>query len=167
MSATLAAPAPTAEQAVAEYDARRAERTRRLAAIAKFTHLRVQANILLLEAARVERLPDLLRAQALASAGIAGHRFHRVYGEATADDAGALIDDLKAVWAMVDPLVEAVGQEAAGAFSGVDTALFHDQLRGALEGNATHAIESAADVESEDAPSIDVNEEHRTHGGRV
>jgi hypothetical protein len=79
-----------------------------------------------------------------AAVQLAGLRPTRIVGEADAADARNLIDDLAALWGIVDPVVAAVGACAAENFSGIDRTLFTDQLRGALEGNATFALEEAA-----------------------
>jgi hypothetical protein len=68
----------------------------------------------------------------------------RIVGEADAADALALRDDLDLIWQRVDRLIEAYGDYAASHFNGIDTGLFKDQLRGALEGNATFELEEAA-----------------------
>lgn len=58
----------------------------------------------------------------------------------------AVIDDLEALWAKVDPLILAIGKYVkANSSCGVDLDVFADQLRGALEGNATHECQRAAD----------------------
>jgi hypothetical protein len=68
----------------------------------------------------------------------------RIVGEPDLADARNLIDDLHALCAIVDPVIAAIGDYAESHFGRLDTALFADQLRGALEGNATFEIEAAA-----------------------
>jgi hypothetical protein len=68
----------------------------------------------------------------------------RIVGDADAADALALRDDLDVIWQRVDRLIEAYGDYAASHFNGIDTGLFKDQVRGALEGNATFELEEAA-----------------------
>jgi hypothetical protein len=121
-----------------------------LAATIEFTALRIEAEKLLRRAAALEALPALLKAQATAAAGLAGTRLHQVHGQAGADDARAMVGDLDALCTIVDPLVWAIGAEAASEFHGVDRALFKDQLRDALDGNAMHTIERAAEIATED-----------------
>src|SRR5262245_47954113 len=66
-----------------------------------------------------------------------------IVGPPDMTDARALQEDLEALCAVIDPVVEAIGDYAARhfGFSHVDRSLFRDQLRGALEGNATYEIE--------------------------
>jgi hypothetical protein len=144
-----------------------AERAKRAAALLRFTTARLQVADIMQGAMRIEGLSPLHRAQAEALSKLARLRMHRVHGEAGADDAQALIGDLAALWSIVDPLVDAVGAEAAASFHGIDRGDFQDQLRGALEGNATYAIERAADDMGDDAPSIEPAAEHRTQPGYV
>jgi len=79
-----------------------------------------------------------------AIARLAGFRPTRIVGEPDMDDAHGLIDDLDIICGIVDPIIAAIGDYAAENFYGVDRELFRDQLRGALDGNATFDIESAA-----------------------
>jgi len=62
-------------------------------------------------------------------------------------DTANLIDDLDAICRIVDPLIEAIGDYAHETIGVPVSALerFKDQLRGALEGNATFAIEEAGE----------------------
>jgi hypothetical protein len=69
---------------------------------------------------------------------------HTIYGDPTMQDAKALQQDLDAIAAIVDPVVNAVGRYAQSNFGRIDMALFTDQLRDALDGNATFDIEQAA-----------------------
>lgn len=68
----------------------------------------------------------------------------RIVGEPDMADANALIDDLDAICAIVDPVIAAIGEYAESNFGRLDRSLFADQLRGALEGNAMFEIEQAA-----------------------
>ena len=79
-----------------------------------------------------------------AIAKLAAFRPARIVGAADAADARNLIDDLTALTAIVDPVIAAVGAYAAENFVGIDRAPFTDQLRGALEGNATFVLEETA-----------------------
>jgi len=79
-----------------------------------------------------------------AIARLAGFRPARIVGEPDENDARALIDDLLALAAIVDPVVAAVGEYAVSALGMPRAELkeFEHQLRGALEGNATFCLES-------------------------
>ena len=68
----------------------------------------------------------------------------RIVGEPDSADALNLVDDLDAICRIVDPLIECIGDYAAEHFPNLDRDLFHDQLRGALFGNATYLLEVAA-----------------------
>jgi hypothetical protein len=68
----------------------------------------------------------------------------RIVREPDMADANALIDDLDAICAIVDPVIAAIGQYAESNLGRLDRSLFADQLRGALEGNAMFEIEQAA-----------------------
>lgn len=79
-------------------------------------------------------------------------RMTRVIGEPDKADADNLISDLEALWQIMDPLILAVGKYAQSTLgiSGETVAqCFTDQVRGALEGNATFEIEHAAKVRIE------------------
>jgi len=69
---------------------------------------------------------------------------HAIVGDPTMADAKALQQDLDAIAAIVDPVVNAVGRYAQSNFGRIDLSLFTDQLRDALDGNATFEIEQAA-----------------------
>src|SRR5215470_12913371 len=75
---------------------------------------------------------------------LAGLRPARIVGEPELADARNLIDDLQAVASIVDPIIVAIGDYAEANFGRLDASLFKDQLRGALEGNATFEIEQVA-----------------------
>lgn len=75
-------------------------------------------------------------------------RFSTIRGEADKADADNLIQDCEALWQIVDPVVQALGEYAMEHFGITDKqmkGLHVDQLRGALEGNLTHCIEAAAE----------------------
>lgn len=79
--------------------------------------------------------------------GLARFSPTRVIGAPDAADAENLRSDLLDLCDVVDPLVRAIGDYAARQF-GMSTSehdLFNNQLRGALEGNATHVLDSIAD----------------------
>src|SRR5688500_14748273 len=112
--------------------------------LARFMAARLEAHRIMLEAGKLEGLPSLCRAQADAVAGLAGLKPHRIGGEADAADFFALRDDVEAIASKVDPLIAAIGSEAAGASHAIEASLFEGQLSGALDGNATFNLGEAA-----------------------
>lgn len=136
------------------------------AAIIRYVDLRLKAYELLQQAAKLPGLPAVCKAQASAAAGLAGITFHRITIYPDAADANAVRTDLLAIARIVDPLIEAIGDQLAANFNGIDLQLFKDQVLGALEGNATHACDEAADAareaREEVSPSIDPAAEHST-----
>ena len=88
----------------------------------------------------------VLRAVQAAIARLAAFRPTRIVGEPDQADAQALADDLLVIAAIVDPIIAAIG-DYAGSTIGLAPADverdFSDQLRGALEGNATYTITAA------------------------
>ena len=73
---------------------------------------------------------------------------HQIVGEPDKTDAYNLADDMEALWRIVDPLIKAYGDYAKSTLGLSDDEVakhFTDQLRGALEGNATYALTSAGD----------------------
>src|SRR6476620_9126500 len=72
-------------------------------------------------------------------------RAHHIVGEPDRHDAEDLVANLRRLAAIIDPVVAAIGSYASHHFGWVDQRLFKDQLLGALDGNATFAIEQAAD----------------------
>lgn len=77
-------------------------------------------------------------------------RMTRITGNCSdKSDADSLRDDLEALWTILDPMILAVGQYASAHFriSAADLkSCFTDQVRGALEGNATFVLEQAGDA---------------------
>lgn len=70
----------------------------------------------------------------------------RVVGEPDPGDAAGLIDDLMAIAAIIDPVIESIGEYARSTvgLSRSDVAdCFRHVLRNALEGNATFVIADA------------------------
>jgi len=114
------------------------------ATLARFTAARLEAHRIMRDAGRLEGLPALCRAQAEAIAGLSGLKLHRIIGEADEADFLALRDDLEAIAAKVDPLVAAIGSEAASASHAIEAGLFEAQLSGALDGNAAFNLGEAA-----------------------
>jgi hypothetical protein len=82
----------------------------------------------------------------------AGFQPHRIVdGYASLDDAKALTRDLEDFCRrVVDPVVQAYGDYAAQHWDGIDLDLAKDQLLGALQGNLTYEIESAAEQADQD-----------------
>src|SRR5262245_50408943 len=70
----------------------------------------------------------------------------RIVGEPDMDDAKALVGDIEALWAIIDPIMQSVGEYAEQHFGPLDMTLFTDCLRCATEGQATFEIESAAEA---------------------
>ncbi len=120
------------------------------ATLARFVAARLEAHRIMQAAGKLEGLPALCRAQADAVAGLAGLKLHRIIGEADEADFLALRDDVEAIAAKVDPLIAAIGSEAAGASHAIEAELFEAQLSGALDGNATFNLSEAATRVRED-----------------
>jgi hypothetical protein len=71
----------------------------------------------------------------------------------TSSEVRALADHLLEIAAAVDYYIGRVGRELAyNAPCAIESGLFVDQLRGALEGNATFEINRVADILAEDEP---------------
>jgi len=84
-----------------------------------------------------------------AIAKLAAFRPTRIVGEPDRADAQAVADDLLAIAAIVDPVVAAIGDYADSTIGLGPKNLdrdFRDQLRGALEGNATYTVVAALDA---------------------
>lgn len=121
-----------------------------VAAIRQFADLRIRAYELLIEASKVPGLPLLYVKQAEAAAGIAGIALHRVHGQATRDDALALIADLEVIARKVDPLIAAIGDVAFEEFR-VNDRQFQDVLANALHDTAIDELSTAAQRAEADA----------------
>lgn len=114
-------------------------------ALVRFLAMRVAAETTLRAASQLAGIPDHYRVQAECAAKLAGFRLHRIYGQPQPEDAIAIRDDLEIIARkIVDPLIAIIGTEAAQHFNGIDQKLFTDQLLGALDGNASHALDEAA-----------------------
>src|SRR6476659_993627 len=72
-------------------------------------------------------------------------RAHHIVGEPDRHDAEELVACLRRLAEIIDPVVAAIGRYASHHFGWVDQRLFTNQLLGALDGDATFAIEQAAD----------------------
>ncbi len=78
-------------------------------------------------------------------------RLHKVSGmEMDKSDAQALVSDLLDIARLVDPVVFAIGSYAKQFLPGLDLALFTDQLRDALEGNATFDLCDTVEKRTDD-----------------
>ena len=119
--------------------------TTQSAAFCRFDELRMQIQKLALEAAALPGIPKHWTAQMRAVASLAALRLTRIAGDADSADALSLRDDLEAIWRAFDPFISAIGKEAADNFNGIDQELFDRPLEGALDGNATHALEQSAE----------------------
>ena len=75
----------------------------------------------------------------------------RLVGEPDKGDAQDLTRDLLDIGRMVDEMILAIGRHAQSHFGrAVDLKQFTDQLRGALEGNATFTICEAVEIMDEE-----------------
>lgn len=109
-----------------------------------FSRLMLEALFALQQAHKLPGLTSLERAQANAAAKLAGVTFHKISVAHPDDkDARAVRADLEHIAASVDPLILAIGDELVSNFPGTDLIQFDNQLRGALEGNATHECDQA------------------------
>lgn len=92
-------------------------------------------------------------------------RLHKIAGsEMSKGDAQALVADLLDIARLVDPVILAIGHYAASFVPGLDVAEFTDQLRGALEGNATNEICSMVEKRMDDQDEARANARHWRRG---
>jgi hypothetical protein len=100
-------------------------------------------------------LSDTEMHQALTAAKIAGVTFRPITLPADAQDFERLADDLRHVAGAVDPLIEAIGEDAhrnTQAFSDLEfKSEFCGVVASAIDGNALFLLEQAADAEREAA----------------
>lgn len=103
------------------------------------------------------KLTPIEEAQARLVTRMAGVTFHRVFGEATPDDADALLNDLLVAAGWFDEFIEAYGRYCKSELPDVALRDFEKQVVGALEGNATYQIEQARDklIETRDEEFAD------------
>lgn len=87
------------------------------------------------------------RATMAAIQGLANWSVTRIIGPAEAGDAQCLKHDLIALSEIVDDLVKAFGDYANSTvgLTAKDLEYFHDQLRNAIDGNATHVFDTVAE----------------------
>ena len=93
-------------------------------------------------------------------------RMTRIVGQPDKTDADNLRSDLEALWTILDPVILAVGEFARENLPINDKAVkeyFTDQLRGALEGNATFALDEAGNELERDLIGRSDFNEHTTH----
>lgn len=133
----------------------------------RFNTKRLTAYMRADEAAKSKGITDLQRAQLTAVAKLAGIQFTVIRGIADDKDAEALRDDLIALWRIVDPLIEAMGQYAAEHFDGLDQSEFKDVLQGALDGNATFVLDDVAESIREERAEIEANPRDFVRAERV
>jgi hypothetical protein len=108
-----------------------------------FSRLMLDALFLLQQAGSAAKT-DIERAQASAAAKLAGVTFHKIsVMRSSHHDAAAVRKDIEHIWEVTDPLIRAIGVELEMNFSGIDLLCFENQVRGALEGNATHECDRA------------------------
>lgn len=87
----------------------------------------------------------------LAAKKLATIKLHTIPTFPNPSDFRAVQDDLTVLWEIIDPVIEAIGRHARENTShSFDLDLFRDQLRGALEGNATYELETQAEAIIED-----------------
>lgn len=79
---------------------------------------------------------------------------HTIVGEPDMADARGLLSDLDALIAIIDPVIAAIGHYAESHLGSLDQSLFTDQVLGALDGNATFAIEDVVRKRMEDYGEI-------------
>lgn len=116
-----------------------------------FLETRLKVMKLCSEAAGLPGLSDVERAHMRMLAGLAGLQFPRLSAEASPAELRGVASDLEALWRHVDPFIAVIGRDAAGSANGIDMTCFRDQLRGALEGNATfNLFDIAAGIEESD-----------------
>lgn len=113
--------------------------------LAQFNALTRQAASLLDEAAKLHGLPSLLMTQARAAHAFSVLTLHTFNGEANSGDFKSMIADCEQIARRTDDLIEAIGNEAKYHDRQIDAALFRNQLRDALDGNAFFDLNEAAD----------------------
>lgn len=116
----------------------------------EFSHLMQAAFSILEKAHKLSGITDVEREQAKAARNFAGLTLSTLPDYPGRTDANNVRSDLVAIWETVDPLILAIGKNVAHSFTGVDVSLFTDQVRGALEGNATYECEQAGERASEE-----------------
>ena len=92
-------------------------------------------------------------------------RLHRIAGsEMSKGDAQALVSDLLDIARVIDPAILAIGNYAASFLPGFDVTLFTDQLRDALEGNATFTLCAAVEERQNDQAEERASARHARRG---
>lgn len=76
---------------------------------------------------------------------LAGLSLTRIVGEADANDATCLADDLRDAAKIIDAFVAEIGSYAGSNFNGIDEKLFANVLSDAVEGNALYELETAGE----------------------
>lgn len=111
----------------------------------RFRELLDQAAVLIREAAATAAIDPIRKAQAEAAAGLASLRLSTIYGEPEAEDFLNYHDHCLDIANAIDPLIEAIGNEAASASREIDRDLFERPLYSALDGNALFSLTQAAE----------------------
>ena len=92
-------------------------------------------------------------------------RLHRIAGsEMNKSDAQALVSDLLDIARVIDPVILAIGNYATSFLPDLDVTQFTDQLRGALEGNATFTLCAEVEKRIEDQQEARMNARHWRRG---
>jgi hypothetical protein len=81
---------------------------------------------------------------------LTGLTLTRIVGEADANDATLLADDLRDVAKIVDAFVAEIGSYAGSNFNRIDEKLFANVLSDAIDGNALYELETAGERRTAD-----------------
>lgn len=124
----------------------------------KFDDLRLEASKLLLQAevhAAYSGLTETEMHQVRAAGKIAGATFRAISLPVDPQDFQRLSDDLQHIARSVDPLIEAIGEDASQNSTEIDGRTFVDNFRNlisnAIDGNALHVLDCCADEAREAA----------------
>lgn len=90
------------------------------------------------------------KALAVMVAKLAGLQLTRIVGEADANDATCLADDLRDAAKIIDAFVAEIGSYAASNFNGINEKQFRDVLTDAVEGFAIFELETAGERRTAD-----------------
>lgn len=127
----------------------------------RFSDLRLEASKLLSQAETVAYGLSEIEVQQVRAAGkLAGVNFYSLGGgQADAVDFQRLREDLEHVARSVDPLIEAIGNEARNNSITADKGEFEDcfskVIENAITGNATHVLDTCGEAAREAIEDID------------
>jgi hypothetical protein len=126
----------------------------------RFSDLRLAASKLLTEAETVALgLSDIEVQQVRAAGKLCGANFYSIAGQADAQDFKRLREDLEHVARSVDPLIEAIGEEARTNTPGADRNDFKERfdkvIESAITGFATSVLDDCANAAQEEIDSPD------------